>query len=742
MGRPAGTAVRRIGAGLALGLALAASGAPVPGGAVAAVLVVAQDGSGDFTAIQPALDAALPGDTVRVRAGVYGEAVRFPRSGAPGSPITLEAWPGERPVIDGTGLGNVDLVRIEDRSHLRFRGFELRNLLGAKDASAIRVLGAGTDLDIRDHLIHDIRGTSAMAITVYGTAPTPISQLVVAESEIHDCEPAPSEALVLNGNVTDFEVSGNRIRDVNNIGIDLIGGETDVQPDPSLVARNGIVRGNIVERARSSYGGGFAAGIYVDGARDVVIEGNRVRESDLGIEVGAENPGIVARNVVVRSNLLEANDKAGLVFGGFAASAGRVEACEFRNNTLVGNDTLGSGFGELWIQFASGNTVRNNLIAGGPAGLLLVSWEGNTGNSLHHNLWWAPTGAGAATFVWNGEEHAGFEAWRAATGQGASSVFADPRLVDPGTGPAPAWDSPALDLGDPATPLDPGETDRAGEPRLFGAAVDAGADEWSCGNGILEAGELCDDGDATSGDGCDANCTPTGCGNGIATAGEACDDGNASPGDCCAPDCSLEPPGSACDDGDACTAPDVCDGAGLCGAPPAPEALCRAAGRATLLLRGSPGGSPDGLLRFAWKRGAAVTEAELGDPATGPAGATLCLFDRVGGAPSLLLRADLPPGGLCRGRPCWRAIGSGGHRYLDRDLRRAGVQRVVLRPGGDGESRAVLVARGTALPLPPTPLAADPAVEVQLHTTGGACLGTSFAAPTRNEPGLFKARSP
>ena len=729
-------ATRRLLPVLALAIGL---GAP---SATAATLVVAQDGSGDFTAIAPALAVAAPGDLVLVRGGIYAEAVRFPRSGTPGSPIRLEAWPGERPVIDGSSLGNTDLVRIENRSHLRFGGFELRNLAGARDASAIRILGAGTNIEIRDHIIHDLRGTSAMAITVYGTEPTPISELVIADNEIHDCEPAPSEALVLNGNVTDFEISGNRIRDVNNIGIDLIGGETDIQPDPGLVVRNGVVRGNTVERARSVYGGGFAAGIYVDGARDVVIEGNRVTGSDLGIEVGAENAGITARGVVVRSNLLHGNEKAGLVFGGFAASAGRVEACEFRNNTLVGNDTLGSGFGELWVQFATGNTVRNNLIAGGPAGLLLVSYEGNSANDFRHNLWWAPPGSAASTFVWNGVEHVGFEAWRAATGQGAFSLFADPHLVDAGTGPVPAWDSPALDLGDPATSLDPGETDRAGEPRLFGAAVDAGADEWSCGNGATETGELCDDGNAVSGDGCDANCAPTGCGNGIRTAGEACDDGNTSPGDCCAPDCELEPAGSPCDDGDACTAPDRCDALGTCGAAPAPEPVCRAAGRATLLLRGPPGGSPDGRLRLAWKRGDALGEAELGDPELGPAGATVCLFDRAGGVPELLFRAELAPGGLCRGRPCWRALPAGGDRYLDRDGRRAGVRRLVLRPGGDGESRAVLLARGTALSLPPTPLAGDPAVEVQIHTAGGACLGATFSAPTRNEAGLFKARGP
>ena len=66
-------------------------------------------------------------------------------------------------------------------------------------------------------------------------------------------------------------VTNNHVHDVNNIGIDFIGGERSICKDIGKVARNGICSGNRVERARSNYGGGFAAGIYVDGARDIKI---------------------------------------------------------------------------------------------------------------------------------------------------------------------------------------------------------------------------------------------------------------------------------------------------------------------------------------------------------------------------------------------------------------------------------------------------------------------------------------
>jgi cysteine-rich repeat protein len=60
------------------------------------------------------------------------------------------------------------------------------------------------------------------------------------------------------------------------------------------------------------------------------------------------------------------------------------------------------------------------------------------------------------------------------------------------------------------------------------------------------------------------------CGDGVVSGAESCDDGNVADGDCCSSACAFEALGSACDDADACTELDTCDGAGICiaGAPP------------------------------------------------------------------------------------------------------------------------------------------------------------------------------
>jgi cysteine-rich repeat protein len=57
---------------------------------------------------------------------------------------------------------------------------------------------------------------------------------------------------------------------------------------------------------------------------------------------------------------------------------------------------------------------------------------------------------------------------------------------------------------------------------------------------------------------------PAVCGNDFVESGEDCDDGGTTGGDCCSATCNFEPFGSACDDGDACTEIDTCDGNGSC----------------------------------------------------------------------------------------------------------------------------------------------------------------------------------
>src|SRR5881398_276998 len=64
------------------------------------------------------------------------------------------------------------------------------------------------------------------------------------------------------------------------------------------------------------------------------------------------------------------------------------------------------------------------------------------------------------------------------------------------------------------------------------------------------------------------------CGNGFLDPGEQCDDGNTVAGDCCSPTCQFEPAGQACPSATPCLAATTCDGAGVCGGGTPTLAVC------------------------------------------------------------------------------------------------------------------------------------------------------------------------
>ena len=80
-----------------------------------------------------------------------------------------------------------------------------------------------------------------------------------------------------------------------------------------------------------------------------------------------------------------------------------------------------------------------------------------------------------------------------------------------------------------------------------------------CGNGTVDGGEQCDDGNTVNADACRNDCSLPYCPDGIQDPGETCDDGNNTPGDGCENDCTQTPDpvcgdgiqdqGEACDDG-------------------------------------------------------------------------------------------------------------------------------------------------------------------------------------------------
>ena len=219
----------------------------------------------------------------------------------------------------------------------------------------------------------------------------------------------------INGNVQDFEIRDNVIHDGNNIGIDVIGYESMAPSQQYDRARNGSITGNTVFNMSTinnpAYAEFSAAGIYVDGGTDVLIERNSSYNNDIGVELASEHDGKFTANVIARNNLIYRNNVAGVSIGGYSADVGGTSGCKIINNTLFENDVERTFGGEFQIMYnAQGNSFRNNIVYANSQ-MVFVNYyvaSNDTPAVIDNNLYYGPGSASSSEWAWLGTNYVGF----------------------------------------------------------------------------------------------------------------------------------------------------------------------------------------------------------------------------------------------------------------------------------------------------------------------------------------------
>jgi hypothetical protein len=462
-----------------------------------------------FLTVQHAAGLAKPGDTINVRGGKYCERLAVTSSGnAAQGYITFRSEPGEAAVLDGSCLtpavGDSPMVVLRNVSYVKIEHLEVGNYRTAdatRVPAGIRVYGHGSHIEIRNNSVHNIEqtypgregpghGANGFGIAVYGTDGTsPITDLIVDGNDVHDLQTGSSESLVLNGNVTNFRVTRNRVHNNNNIGIDIIGSE-HTAPDPKVDrARDGVVAENLVyditSRGNPAYGNDANSdGIYVDGGTRVVIERNIIHNTDFGIELASEHFGRDTSHIIARNNLIYSCHTAGISIGGYDEKRGSTHDTVIVNNTLYKNDTWHTGTGEIQMQFYLRNNIfKNNIVYVGDSDQALRSRSGRMEpNSptvtLDDNLYYSPAGENAVKWSLDGKDYASFQEYVKVTGNDRHSKFADPKFIDPAAHNFHLQkDSPAVGSGVNLGPDIVGSEDLDGNPRCTNGKTDQGCYE-------------------------------------------------------------------------------------------------------------------------------------------------------------------------------------------------------------------------------------------------------------------------
>jgi len=469
-----------------------------------AIYYVATDGddnnrgtqSEPWRSIQKAADSLQPGETVRIRGGVYSEFVNINVSGNSQGAITFQNYPGEIPILDGSELemtkSNQSLILLSNVNYITIKGLEIRNLNTSDrsfDPTGISIKNGGNNIQLLDNNIHHIHNTAksgnAHGIHILGNTQTALTNINVQNNQLHHLKTGWSESLTLSGNIDGFSIVGNHIYNNNNIGIDLAGFYNACSFPCQDQVRNGVVSDNTVYRIDSSdnesYGNGVhaAGGIYADGAKDVVIERNTIYQSDFGIELASENQGRDTSNITVQNNFIHHNYGAGILLGGNNRSNGGSAHNLIVNNTFVENDTLKQGYGDITFQNNTrDNIISNNIIYTGTRKMPINKNNSTgSGNILDYNLIYNPDGLNKTNWKWEGVTYTSWSAYRKATGNDVHSLFGDPKFVNK------EYNDIRLRAGSPA--IDRGSSQYAsssfsdlfGEARVRGKSIDIGAAE-------------------------------------------------------------------------------------------------------------------------------------------------------------------------------------------------------------------------------------------------------------------------
>lgn len=353
------------------------------------------------------------GDTLFARGGTYAELVLINNSGTAGDPITIAAYSGESPVIDGATLSlrnDWPILLTLRGNYIHVSGFELRNLnlsgvvtggdgvymyghhntvskLKVHDTWFAGILAHGDNSIVEDSEVWSVvrancRSTGCTGATRYPTggwsaclsanrdpANGITDYAILRRNVVHDC---------WGEGISTFEANGTVIEDnvtYDNWSVNLYLSDTT----------NALVRRNIVYNTPNNLVGKAGRFLLADevaskprSANNVVIN-NLVYDAEFCAFCWTGVSGSGLKSVLIAHNTILANMKVGSVSGLSEVHTGS----SITNNIVTGTVSVPSRSGltfsrNLWSTTPPENAINAGDVVGDPR----ISRTGATGAGL------------------------------------------------------------------------------------------------------------------------------------------------------------------------------------------------------------------------------------------------------------------------------------------------------------------------------------------------------------------------
>ena len=350
--------------------------------------------SNPWASIDHAATVMQAGDTVLIRGGEYSEGVETRRSGADGALITFRAYPGEHPVLDGTGVAWDNGFTIAgENSYIRVEGLAIRDFAGA----GMLIRGNNQHIEIID--VEVSNSSTGIHLTDYSMPGGVVDDLLIEDSYIHhnstsgiNCTPGPCRHVQIintisanNGAGGQTTADGFAIETGEDIlvercqAIGNAGDGFDLKSDAILISRsmsrgndrNGINllgTGNTLENSISR-DNLFAGIVLMEGGTYTLtnntVAHNAISSGGYGMHVAFDAPATAELNLY--NNI-------------FAFNGGAVYFGEHVSLTADHNIYYSSADSEIQAEFTTGSMTRHSYSR---QDINYGIWCGETGNGCH-----------------------------------------------------------------------------------------------------------------------------------------------------------------------------------------------------------------------------------------------------------------------------------------------------------------------------------------------------------------------